>query len=85
MSSRVSYKQYPWWVKVVLWRLPSRGYALACIVVSLLASAGMCAFFYRIGYKGWYCGLLLLGAPLLYWLSVRWVDRNGSWERGTTA
>lgn len=82
MNDRVPYKNYPWWVKVSLWGLPGRAYGLAFAWVSVLAAIGMCAYLVRIGHPLWSAGLLFLAAGLLYWMSVRWVDRHGSWERG---
>lgn len=82
MTGRVPYKDYPWWVKLILWGLPGRGYALACAGLSILAAAGMCAYLRRMGNPYWHIGLLLLAGAPLYWISVRWVDRHGSWERG---
>jgi hypothetical protein len=85
MGDRVPYKGYPWWVKVSLWGLPSRGYALAFVWLSVLASAGACAYLRRTGHRVWSLGFLFLVGALLYSLSVRWVDRYGSWERGKNA
>jgi len=82
MAGRVPYEKYPWWVKVSLWGLPGRAYVLAFAWLSILLSAGTCAYLIRAGHPQWSVGLLFLGAALLYWLSVRWVDRHGSWERG---
>ncbi len=82
MGKPIPEKSYPWWVKISLWGLPGRAYGLAFAGVSVLACTGTCAYLIRIGHPLWYAGLFFLWAALLYWLSVRWVDRHGSWERG---
>jgi hypothetical protein len=81
MAGRVSYEHYPWWVKVSIWGLPGRGYVLAFAWLSVLAGVATCAYLLRVGHRLWSIGLLFLIAALLYWRSVLWVDRNGSWKR----
>ena len=81
MAGRVPYEQYPWWVKISLWGLPGRASVLAFAWLSVLASLATCAYLAWIGHRLWEVGLIFLVAALLYWRSVRWVDRNGSWER----
>jgi len=82
MGERIPREKYPWWVKASLWGLPGRRYALAFAWLSVLVSAATCSYLIRTRRQPWSVGLLFLGAALLYWLSVRWVDRHGSWERG---
>jgi hypothetical protein len=81
MGEPVPREKYPVWVKVILWGLPGRGYAVACAWFSLLLAVGWYAYLFWAGHRVWSFGLLFLAAALLYWLSVRWVDRHGSWER----
>jgi hypothetical protein len=82
MAEQVPYKHYPWWVKVSLWGLPGRASVLAFSWLSVLIAVATSAYFLWAGNRRWYVGLLFLAAALLYWQSVRWVDRHGSWERG---
>lgn len=80
MSNRVSREDYPWWVKVGIWGLSSRNGLWLFVVISL-AAASFCICSYALsGFPRWYLGPLFLLAALMYWLSIRWIDRNGSWE-----
>ncbi len=81
MTVRVSYERYPWWVKFSLWGLPGRAYVLGFAWLSVLIAVGLSGYLSYVGHRRWYIGLLFLAGALLYWQSVRWVDRNGSWER----
>ena len=78
MEGRVPRANYPWWVKVGLWGVPGRGGLWAYVVICLFAGVASIAFGFRdsrfsIG------GLFALGA-LPYWLTIRWMDRHGSWN-----
>ena len=66
------------WVRLGLWGLSSRGSVLAFVWVSL-ASAVAGVIYSRWDPRGWY-GLAFLLAALMYWLTVRWVDRHGRWD-----
>jgi len=81
MTDKVSRDRYPWWVKASLWGLPNRAAVWAFVGLSVLAAVGCAAYAVAAGNSRWYAGLLFLLAALMYWLSIRWVDRHGSWGR----
>ena len=80
MGGRMPREQFPWWVKLGLWGVPGRAGAWAFVVFSVLLAAGFAGYAVVSGDARFYVGLLFLGAALTYWLALRWVDRNGSWE-----
>jgi hypothetical protein len=80
MADKLPRDRYPWWVRVSLWGLPGRAAVWAFVGLSLLAAVGCCVYAAWVGNPRWYAGALLLLAALMYWLSIRWVDRYGSWE-----
>lgn len=77
-EERVARANYPWWVKVSLLGVPGRAGLWAYVAICLAAGLGCIVFGlrdarFKIG------GLFALGA-LPYWLSIRWIDRYGSWD-----
>jgi len=80
MGERVRREQYPWWVKASLWGLPNRSAVWAFVWLSVVAAAGATGYLKWVGSPRWYVGPLFLLAALMYWLSIRWMDQNGSWE-----
>jgi hypothetical protein len=56
-----------------LWGIPARWMAVAWIWVSVAA-----AVLTGIYWTPWGWGLL--GAAVMYWLCLRWVDRYGTWK-----
>jgi hypothetical protein len=80
MGGRVPRDEYPVWVKVGLWGVPGRAGAWAFVAVSVLLAAGLAGYAAVSRDARYYAGLLFLLAALTYWLALRWVDRNGSWE-----
>ena len=85
MSGRLSRAQYPWWVRVSLWGLPRRSAVLGFAWLSVAAAVGVSGYAAWVGNPRWYGGMVFLLAAFLYWRAVRWVDRNGSWERDAAA
>jgi len=81
MAGRVPRKQYPWWVKLSLWGVPGRAGVWACFGLSLLLAVACVAYAILANDPRLYTGLLFLLAALPYWLTIRWVDEHGSWER----
>ena len=76
-AERVPRIGYPWWVKLSLWGVPGRAGLWAFVALSVAASVGCVVygfwdrrFFFVVGF---------LFSALMYWLSIRWVDRHGSW------
>jgi hypothetical protein len=72
--------RYPWWVKLSLWGLPNRAAVWAFVALSLAAAVGVAGYLLAVEHRRWYVGLLFLFAAAVYWLTIRWVDRNGSWD-----
>jgi len=65
-------------VRLGLWGIPGRGAAWSFVVLSLAIAAGgiTYGFVNPLGFIG---GLMVFAA-LWYYLSIRWVDRHGSWS-----
>jgi hypothetical protein len=79
MGSPLNRPEYPWWVKLSLWQLPNRAAVWAFVWLSLAVAMILTAYLLYVGDSRWPVGLLFLLAAIPYWLSIRWVDRNGSW------
>jgi len=79
MDRRVSRSEYPLWVKASVWGIPGRGGVWAFVVFSLACAA---LLLMRGAHTGRFLdvGFLLACAAVPYWLSIRWIDRNGSWD-----
>ena len=79
MAERIPRSQYPFWVKLSIWGVPGRAGLWAFVMLSLACAIAL--FFY-----GLRSPLLLVLAPIMacaavpYWLSIRWIDRHGSWD-----
>jgi hypothetical protein len=79
LEGRVSRASAPWWVKVSRWGVPGRGGLWACVAVALLAAAS--AFLYGLRdprFLGVGLAAVLTAVP--YWLTIRWVDKHGTWD-----
>ncbi len=78
MENRVPRSAYPLWVKLSLWGVSGRRGLWLFVVVSLI-----CGFSF-LGYGFWdarYFRAAIIGlAAIPYWLTIRWVDRHGTWE-----
>jgi hypothetical protein len=78
MTDRIPRKDYPWWVKTSMLGVPGRGGLWVFVALSLAAAAGCVAYGFRDA--RFFAGALFVLAALPYWLTIRWVDRHGSWE-----
>jgi hypothetical protein len=78
MAMGVDRSTWPVMVQLGLWGLPTRGAAWGCFWFSLAVAAGCVAY----GFVDWrfHVGGLMAFAALWYYLSIRWVDRHGSWS-----
>jgi hypothetical protein len=78
MAERIPRDEYPWWVKLSLWGVPGRVglWAYVALSVGLTVACVAYGFVDRRSFLG---GLFVFSA-LIYWLSIRWIDRHGSWE-----
>lgn len=74
---RVSRDAYPWWVKVSLWGVPGRRGLWAFVVLSLACSLG--ALLYGFWDARYFAASAIGLAAIPYWLSMKWVDRHGTW------
>jgi hypothetical protein len=77
MAGPVPRASYPWWVKLSMWGVPGRAGLWAFVALSV-ALAGGCVV-YGFWEKRFFLGIGFLLSALMYWLSIRWVDRHGSW------
>jgi hypothetical protein len=68
---------YPLWVRLGLWGLPTRRSVWAFVWISLLAAIVGSAYGFR-NPRFFACILFVLPA-LMYWLTIRWVDNHGKW------
>ena len=79
MAKRVGPDDYPWWVTLSLLGVSSRAAQWVCVAVSVALAAGSVAYGFWNPLFFWGIGFLF--AALMYWLTIRWVDRHGSWDR----
>jgi signal transduction histidine kinase len=78
MNERVTRADYPIWVKLSLIGVSGRNALWGYVVLSLLlGAAGAWAAF--VDPRLWAAPALALAA-IPYWLTIRWVDRHGSWD-----
>ena len=73
----VPWRKYPWWVKASLWGVPGRAGLWAFVVICLALAAG--SAIYGFWDRRFLFGIGFLFSALMYWLSIRWIDRHGSW------
>lgn len=71
-------RKWPTLVRVGLWGIPNRLAAWACFWLSLAIAVGCVAYGF-VNPRGLLGGLMVFAA-LWYYLSIRWVDRNGAWS-----
>jgi hypothetical protein len=80
MAGRVDRADYPWWVKVSLVGVPGR--AGQWFFVGLSIAAAVACVVYGFWDPRFFGGVLFLFSALMYWLTIRWIDRYGSWANG---
>ena len=78
MAKRVPRSDYPWWVKLSMWGVPGRAGLWAFVALSVAAAVGCVV--YGFWDQRFFFGVGFLLSALMYWLSIRWVDRHGSWS-----
>jgi len=78
MEQRVARKDYPWWVKLSMLGVPGRAGQWACVAVSLILGAG--ALYLSQGNPMFRPFTVAPLAAIPYLLTIRWVDRHGSWD-----
>jgi uncharacterized membrane protein AbrB (regulator of aidB expression) len=67
----------PSWAYWGLWGIKSRKAALAFFVVSVILSLLIIPIAIMIGD---YISAIIVLAPIWYWLSIRWADKNSAWN-----
>lgn len=75
---RKTRKEYPFWVKMGLWGVPGRAGMWGFVWLSVVCAVA-CGV-YGLWDPRFFFGLLFLVSGLMYWLTIRWVDKNGVWE-----
>ena len=82
MAGRLPRDQWPWWVKVGLIGSPSRKAMWAWVAASIVFGVAAAAYGLTSDRLHYTIGGAIGGgvAALMYWLTIRWIDRHGSWE-----
>lgn len=70
---RGSRADWPVWVRIGLWKIPSRRVAWWYLGASL-------GLLFSTALLGFWPGLIFLLAVYWYWESIRWVDEFGQWS-----
>ena len=78
LSLSVDRSKWPVMVQLGLWGLPSRWAAWGFFDLSVAVAVSCIA--YGLVEPLFFVGGLLLFAALWYYLSIRWVDRHGTWS-----
>jgi hypothetical protein len=73
----VDRSQWPLWVRLGLWGIPTRGLAWAFVVLSLAIAIGSIA--YGFVDRRFFIGGIMSVAALHYYLATCWVDQNSRW------
>jgi hypothetical protein len=78
VQQRVARKDYPWWVKLSLLGVPGRAGLWGCVALAL--GLGFTALYMaqRDGQLRPFVIVALAAIP--YLLTIRWIDRHGSWD-----
>jgi hypothetical protein len=74
---KLSRDEFPLWVRFGLWGLRGRASVWAFVWLSIACSVG--CVIYGFWDARFFVGSLFLFAALMYWLTIRWVDRHGEW------
>jgi hypothetical protein len=77
MAKRVARSDFPLWVKLSIWGVPGRAGLWAFVALSIAAAAACVV--YGFWDPRFFFGAGFLLSALMYWLSIRWIDRHGSW------
>jgi len=67
-------KDWPWWVRLSLVGIPTRKAALVWCALAIVLGIGAAIFFND---AEW---LVIWIAAILYYVPMKWVDRNGGWK-----
>jgi len=75
---RFEYREYPGWVKFSLLGFPCRAAQWFFFALSLAAALGL-LIYGQWNPRAFYGSIVAIMAALMYWLTIRWVDRHGTW------
>lgn len=81
MVEQVGRSSGPWWVRFGRWGTSGRAALWMWFAVSVALAVGCVAAGFVLGGR-WFLGATFLLPAAWYWLTVRWVDRHGSWTGG---
>jgi hypothetical protein len=70
----------PWWVRTVLWGLPTRTSAWASAWLCLAIAGVSVAYAALTADRRFLIGGIMVLGTIGYVLSIRWVNRHGSWD-----
>jgi hypothetical protein len=70
--------EWPDWIRIGLWGVPSRRAAWAWFWLSLAIAVACCI--YGFTDRRFFIGGFMVVASLMYYLSIRWVDKHGGWS-----
>lgn len=73
---------WPWWVRFGAFGISGRRGLWAFFILSLASAVG----FFGYGFwdaRSFAVAVASLWSALMYWLTLRWIDRHGSWTTGT--
>jgi hypothetical protein len=79
MSVRFSRRDYPWWVKLSMWGMSDRSGLWVLFALSIFAAVCLTIYGFLVDPK-FLLGMAFYFPAFWYWLTIRWVDRHGSWE-----
>ncbi len=78
MEPRKTRDEFPFWVKVGLLGVPGRTGVWFFFWLSIVFAVGFIA--YGFWDPRFFIGFLWFFAALMYWLTIRWVDKYGVWK-----
>jgi hypothetical protein len=80
MSEGSPRRPRPWWVRTILWGLPTRASAWASAWLCLVLAGVSVAYAVITADRRFLLGGIMLLGTIGYGLSIGWVDRHGSWS-----
>jgi hypothetical protein len=84
MSEHVPRSDYPWWVKLSMWGVSGRSGLWVFFALSVAAAVSCVVYGFFLDPR-FFFGVAFLFSALMYLLSIRWVDRHGSWDEDTSS
>lgn len=72
----------PSWVYWGLWGIKTRKVAMLFVYISIVLTLAIVPVGIALNN---YLFMAFILVPLWYWLSIKWVDRNSTWEMGNNS